>query len=162
MKPGAEMRWATGLSVAGTVFSGYLSAVRLTSGVCAFDEPCPFFLGQPACYFGFGLFLASLLVSGTAVLARSQKLAFIVATLGLSSLGVLFAGSLTLREWVGQGGVPLYGFGLPTCTYGLVFFLAVAVVSMIALWRRLHGRPGSKGRPASSAPVVGHGAQQLN
>ena len=45
------------LGLAGILFSGYLSAIKFFSATCAFNEPCPYFLGYPACYFGFGMFL---------------------------------------------------------------------------------------------------------
>ena len=44
------LRITLGLASGGTAFSGYLSAVRLLTGSCAFNESCPFFLGYPACW----------------------------------------------------------------------------------------------------------------
>ena len=61
------------VSGAGTAFVGYLSYERATSGLCAFSESCPLLLGQPACYVGFALFAAALLVSLSALLVQSRR-----------------------------------------------------------------------------------------
>lgn len=71
MKPRTYSGWATGLSGAGAAFAGYLSSVKLLSGVCAFDEPCPFFLGYPAYYTGFALFVSMLVISAIAPMAST-------------------------------------------------------------------------------------------
>jgi hypothetical protein len=52
------------LASAGLLFSGYLSAVNLFSGTCAFNETCPYFLGYPACWYGFAMYLIIFLVTG--------------------------------------------------------------------------------------------------
>ena len=44
------------LTLAGVLFSGYLSGVKFISDTCAFNEGCPYFLGYPACYYGFLMF----------------------------------------------------------------------------------------------------------
>lgn len=36
------------LEIADTLFAGYLSAVKLISHTCAFNESCPYFLEYPA------------------------------------------------------------------------------------------------------------------
>lgn len=140
------------LSASGAAFAGTLSWVRASSGVCAFSEPCPFFLGQPACYTGFALFAVLFAASAFALVARVRSAAAVVFNLGVSTAGVLFAGTLTARE-VAERGFALYGMGLPTCFYGSVFFAGLAVCSGFALARRRHESEaprlsGGPGRPA--------------
>ena len=140
---------ATLITAGGVVFSGYLSGVKLLNGVCAFDEPCPLFLGYPVCYTGLALFVSLFLVSATALTTRTTMRWPVGTTLGLSVLGVLFAGRLTLVEMVARGRLPLYGMGLPTCAYGFLFFLAVLVLSTIA-WRSKTRTPPNR--------TAGHGS----
>ena len=124
------------LSIGGTLFSGYLSGVKLLTQTCAFNEPCPYFLGYPACWYGFAMFLALLAFS---LLGRSGKMAAGSAAKGLltvSILGTLFAGSFVVQEfygWFVAGHASFYGFGLPTCVYGLVFYLALLILSARSL-----------------------------
>ena len=121
------------LGLAGVLFSGYLSAIKFFSTICAFNEPCPFFWGYPACYFGFGMFLI-IFVSATLGLLQkiSEKdMSKILAT--VSALGILFAGYFTIPE-IGKliSGVSTgYSLGLPTCAYGLIFYI---IIFALAVW----------------------------
>jgi len=129
--------WAFGLSLGGTLFAGYLAGHKLFTKSCAFGESCPTFLGQPACYFGFVLFLTLAIFTaiGLATKEEAKRAMIIRSTAFVSLVGVLFAGSLTLGEiipWFTTG-VKLYKMGLPTCSYGLVFFTAVFVLSALTL-----------------------------
>lgn len=132
MIPKRFFDWSAALSLGGTLFAGYLSGVKLLTAGCAFDEPCPYFLGVPACYYGFVMFAALLVLS---LLGRSGKLGerdAARAILLVALLGTLFAGRFVVEEaagWVAAGGVSLYGFGLPTCVYGLVFYVALLALS---------------------------------
>jgi hypothetical protein len=129
----AAFKAALGLSLAGTLFAGYLSAVNLFSKSCAFGEACPLFLGYPACYFGFGIFAALLAVSAWGFISTRKDGLPMRALAALSALGTLFAGSFVVREvagWLAAGSVSLYGLGLPTCVYGLVFYVAVLLVAL--------------------------------
>lgn len=127
------------LSISGTLFSGYLSGVKLFSGACAFSEPCPYFLGYPACWYGLAMFLALLTLS---FLGRAGKMPAAKAAKGLfgvSLLGTVFAGSFVVQElagWFAAGHMSFYGFGLPTCVYGLTFYLALLILSARFLMRR--------------------------
>lgn len=123
-------RYAFVLSLSGVLFSGYLSFVKFFTKNCALSEPCPLFFGFPACYFGFGLFLGlfifslSLFCKGVDIKDRIKVLIFI------SFLGVLFASWFSLREIPNLiSGNTRYSLGLPTCAYGLIFFLAIFVLS---------------------------------
>jgi hypothetical protein len=132
---------ATALAAAGALFSGYLSWIKMSSGVCAFSEPCPMFLGQPACYFGFALFVAMLVLTGGAFLLRLPDRWPLIANTVVASGGVVFAGTLTAGEVMAHAGLPVYGLGLPTCAYGAAFFLAILVYSAATRWRHRHPRP---------------------
>src|SRR5689334_6444861 len=86
------------LASAGVLFSGYLSGKKFFTSNCAFDEPCPLFLGYPTCYFGFALFSAMLVI---AILALAQILADRTSRYALrlvSLSGMLFAGYFVAAE----------------------------------------------------------------
>jgi len=115
---------ATLISGAGTAFAGYLSYQRATSGICAFAEPCPFFLGHPACYTGFALFATAFLVSLAAFLYKVEAAWPKAANLAVAAAGTALASWMTRDEMVAHAG---YRLGLPTCAYGLVFFVGLMV-----------------------------------
>ncbi|KKU78477.1 MAG: hypothetical protein UY04_C0036G0004 [Parcubacteria group bacterium GW2011_GWA2_47_7] len=125
--------------LAGLLFSGYLSATKLFSGTCAFNEGCPFFLGYPACYYGFVMYFAMsafLLLEqfgalGTKVALRSV---FIV-----SALGILFAGYFTISELptLVSSGIGAYLLGLPTCAWGLIVYIIIFIVSIKKMLARV-------------------------
>jgi uncharacterized membrane protein len=124
------------LTLLGTLFSGYLSATKLFTKICAFNEPCPYFLGHPACFYGFGLFLIMLIVSilafSNAIKAASAKITLLV----VSALGVLFSGQWAipeLRDFVLSLNHTYYTLGLSTCIYGFVFFLIIFIVCLVPL-----------------------------
>jgi hypothetical protein len=120
------------LSLGGTLFAGYLSGIKLFSGQCAFNEPCPYFLGYPACWYGFAMFLAMFLTTTAALLGKLDAVKAKKANAAIAALGILFAGRYVVEEvanWF------RYGFswsqlGLPTCVYGLVFYIAIFAVSV--------------------------------
>ena len=58
------------LGLSGLVFAGYLSAIKLFNEKCAFNEACPYFLGYPACYYGFVMYLAIAVLAGLLVLGK--------------------------------------------------------------------------------------------
>lgn len=142
-----------GLSAAGLVFAGYLSGVKLFTETCAFNEQCPYFLGYPSCWYGFGMYL---IMFATLVSAAARKTAGkgpekVVAF--VSFLGILFAGYFAVAEiaaWFGPAGVTLYALGLPTCVYGLIFYVAIFVIAL----RALRARPASAGGPAAPTPTA--------
>lgn len=139
MTAAAFLKAAFSLSLAGTLFAGYLSGVKLLSKSCAFGESCPLFLGYPACYFGFAIFASLLAVSGWALAQKRTDAAPVKALLALSALGTAFAGSFVVAEiasWVAAGSIALYGLGFPTCVYGLLFYVLLLILSARALLRR--------------------------
>lgn len=120
------------LSFAGTVFSGYLSSVKLFSKTCAFGETCPIFLGYPACYYGFVLFLLLTIFSGILIWGSTPARKTLTLLVFVSILGVLFAGYYTIVELpvLFSVGFSAYVLGLPTCALGLIFFVAVLAIAL--------------------------------
>ncbi len=118
-----------GLSLAGTLFSGYLSGVKFFTKTCAFGETCPQFFGYPACYFGFIIFVSLFILSTLLVFRKDGKIAIANSILALSLLGVVFAGTFVVQELIrfAVEGFKLATLGLPTCVYGLIFYMLVLV-----------------------------------
>jgi uncharacterized membrane protein len=123
------------LTLAGAIFAGYLSAVKLFSDTCAFGESCPVFIGQPACYYGFAIFFAMFVGTLVAYFKRVEKIWPVKYNLALSALGIVFSGSFVVQEiadWVNYGFKATF-FGLSTCAYGLMFYTAILAFSIVAL-----------------------------
>lgn len=119
------------LAFAGFLFSGYLSSVRFFSDTCAFNEPCPSFLGYPACYFGFIMF-SVLFACSLALYTNVLEPAFAVRIIsGVSLLGILFAGYFTLGEvsTIFSKGFSVFLLGLPTCAWGLIVYILIFITS---------------------------------
>lgn len=123
----------TALALGGTLFAGYLSGVKLFTDTCAFNEPCPYFMGYPACWYGFAMF-ATLLISAAGGLSKTiAELKAVRALTAVSALGIIFAGYFVVIEiigWLSYGFGQGYGLGLPTCVYGLVFYIAIFALSL--------------------------------
>lgn len=120
------------LSVGGVLFSGYLSAVKFFSKVCALHESCAYFLGYPACYYGFIMFLLLLvfnLLLLTGKMAEKTASRFVSV---VSFAGILFAGYFTLSELplLFARGFGAYFLGLPTCALGLIFYVVIFILSL--------------------------------
>ena len=120
------------LALAGVLFSGYMSAVKFMTSNCVFNEPCPMFLGYPACYFGFGLFLTIFLTTLGVLAGRCGVPAMRVMLRIVSLAGTLFAGYFVSQELLRYrtGGYQPGTLVLPTCAYGLIFFLLIFGVSL--------------------------------
>jgi len=119
------------LASAGLIFSGYLSATKLFTGTCAFNESCPYFLGYPACWYGFAMYLF-MFIATLLGLVRKLPVATVLKTDGAVSLiGIIFTGSFVVQEILQSR---LTGaLGLSTCAYGLIFYVAIFAVSIIGL-----------------------------
>lgn len=117
------------LTLLGTLFSGYLSGVKFFTNTCALGETCPLFLGYPACYFGFGMFLALFILSNLLVFKRTGQNRIALAIQGVSILGIIFAGRFVVNEFAqwSSTGFKWSALGLPTCAYGLIFYMLVLV-----------------------------------
>lgn len=121
------------LALLGALFAGYLSFYKLATGECALSEPCPIFLGYPACWYGFGMFLAMLALSALALAKPAVWPGARRTILGVSLLGILFAGQYVGPEvsaWIWGGA--RYSLVLPSCAYGLIFYVAILVVAFRA------------------------------
>jgi len=125
------------LSIAGLLFSGYLSGVKFFSSTCAFNEPCPYFLGYPACYFGFAMFLLITIFSSLLLFSKIEKGKSLAGIFLVSFLGMLFAGYFTLPEMpvLAREGFSAYMLGLPTCSMGFVFYTLIFILSVISLFK---------------------------
>jgi hypothetical protein len=125
-----------GLVSAGLLFSGYLSGTKLLTDTCAFKEGCPYFLGYPACYFGFIMYLTMFALVLLAQKSAITQHAMLRGVLVVSALGILFAGYFTLGELpkLSSEGLSAYLLGLPTCAYGLIVYLAIFVAAGMGLW----------------------------
>lgn len=119
------------VTLAGTLFSGYLSAVKLFSNSCAFGETCPYFLGFPACWYGFVLFLFSFANICIALAKPPRARKAVITTLVAALAGVLFSGQFVVEEIVNS--TVTGALGLSTCAYGLVFFVLVLIVAVMFL-----------------------------
>ena len=120
------------LGLAGFLFSGYLSAIKFLTSTCAFNEPCPYFLGHPACWYGFGMFSIIFIsaIFGFSKTIHKITIAKVIAT--VSALGILFAGYFTIPEIekflskINTG----YTLVLPTCAFGFIFYVLIFIFSV--------------------------------
>lgn len=146
MKPSTYVKMMFWLGLAGVLFSGYLSGVKLLTSTCAFSEPCPYFLGYPACWYGFGMFSIMFLASIFGLLKTfSPKSVAIIASI-ISGLGILFAGYFTIPEIqkLLANTETNYSLGLPTCAYGLIFYVLIFIISAWYLTKKEQVINGSR------------------
>ena len=119
------------LSIAGILFSGYLSGVKLFSHTCAIDTGCSYFLGYPTCYYGFGFFALIFLVALANRFCnwggRTMAIARIHALRTITVAGILFSLYFSTIEIARMFTEKMiYGaLIMPTCFYGLIVYLAV-------------------------------------
>jgi len=120
------------LSIGGVLFSGYLSGVKFFTETCAFNESCPYFLGYPACYFGFIMFLLLFIFSFIILFNLGNVKKYNKNILFISILGMLFAGYFTIKEIpiLIDEGLKAYVLGLPTCALGLIFYIVIFLLSL--------------------------------
>lgn len=117
------------LTLAGFLFSGYLSLVKLLSNTCALNEPCPYFLGYPACWYGFGMFTVLFILAIISQWKESTKLIYWFQIV-VSVIGIIFAGYFTVPEIIRLfNGTSAYSLGLPTCAYGLIFYILIFILA---------------------------------
>jgi hypothetical protein len=128
-----SLRFIFGFSTAGSLFSGYLAAVKLLSGTCAFNETCPTVFAVPACWYGFALYLTLLTTVTLIIRRRIAFLSGIKALAFVSLIGIGFAGTLTATELSTflMRGFATYTFGVPTCFLGLVLFMLIFLVATL-------------------------------
>jgi uncharacterized membrane protein len=63
MKSKTALKTILIISIAGLLFSGYLSYTELFRKICAFGGSCSMVQGIPACVYGFVMYLVVLIVS---------------------------------------------------------------------------------------------------
>lgn len=120
-------------AIIGVLFAGYLTFTKFVLGYCPLKEPCPYFLGYPACVYGLFLFGILLLIS--ALMLFNQKLNSIRALdktlFWVSLVGIVFALYSTYQElvYVCPVGKCSYSLLLPTCIYGLAMYIVIFVFS---------------------------------
>lgn len=119
-------------TLAGLVFSGYMSGVKFFTSQCAFGESCPLFFGFPTCYFGFGMFLLLTISAGLIIFTRIPRKILLIDIVSTAGIGIAFAGYFTLRELpvLFEQGLSAYMFGLPTCALGLIFYIAIFIIAL--------------------------------
>ncbi len=122
----------TVLALAGIAFAGYLSLYKIFSNTCALGEACPYFLGYPACWYGFIMFSTMFIASIAGLLVKSKEKMLNIVILAVSSIGILFAGNFVVQEiqtWM-QNPNTNYKLILPTCVYGLIFYILIFIFSL--------------------------------
>ncbi len=120
------------LSVGGTIFAGYLSAVKLLSNTCALKESCPVFFGYPACYYGFAIYLTLAILAYLLVSNRLKINSALNWIMTVSAVGILFAGYssyLDLPVWM-TSGADAFSLGVPSCFIGLLFYIAIFFMAL--------------------------------
>jgi uncharacterized membrane protein len=127
------------LSLFGLLFSGYMSSVKFFTQTCVFNEPCPYFFGFPACYFGFIIFLSLFIFSSLLLFKKIHKRKGLKFIMLISFVGIIFSGYFTLFEIpvLVDKGIRAYVFGLPTCALGLIFYILIYCTAIIS-YRKQH------------------------
>ena len=115
------------LIVFGIGFSGYLTASVLLSSTCPLNGGCTLVLGYPSCMYGLTMYTIMLIIlllawPGKIAFSTGRKLILIV-----SVIGMLFAGSLLIEEYVGNRPFTI-------CAVGFVMYVLILVVSQ-RLWK---------------------------
>ena len=108
------------LALMGTIFSGYLSATKFFSDSCAFNESCPYFLGQPACYYGFAMFLVMLVLTLISYFGKISAKKLAEWLFAVSLVGIIFSGYFVIAE----------NFAISTCLFGLLFYVIICLYSL--------------------------------
>ena len=131
MKSATYIKTMFFLGLAGLLFSGYMSAIKLFTATCAFNSPCPYFLGYPACFYGFGMFLVIFVSAILGYFKKIYKKTNTWIILIVSGLGIIFSGYFTIPEIKKllihlNTGAP---FNLPTCAFGLIFYILIFILS---------------------------------
>jgi hypothetical protein len=125
--------WAYVFAYMGLIFSGYLSAVKFFTNTCAFNESCPYFLGYPACWYGFALYFLTLIVLLCGSARKITRPTMFEATAVISFVGIIFSGSFVVQEF--SHPVTTGILGLSTCVYGFIFYILLCGISVIGHWK---------------------------
>lgn len=117
------------LLVAGLMFSGYLSAVKLFSDTCAFNESCPYFLGYPACWYGFAMYLAMFVIAIASIKGKMPRRDIFTINSIIAFAGVIFAGRFFVQELMDSSATGV--LGLSTCAYGFIFYVLILGTTLL-------------------------------
>jgi hypothetical protein len=118
------------LIIGGLLFSGYLSGVKFFTDTCAFSEACPYFLGYPACWYGFFMYLIMFVVTLFSLFGKVGDILATKINLIVSFVGILFAGRFVIQELLRSQVTG--ALGLSTCAYGFIFYVLIFVFSLHA------------------------------
>jgi uncharacterized membrane protein len=151
LKRFAALKIIAACALGGTAFAGYLTFFKYITGTCALGESCPYVLGLPACIYGFALFLAMAAVAVAALLRRIEDSwpERVIQTVGIA--GTAFALWLTYQDlgpWLSSGGS--YTLILPSCFYGLIFYVVVLTLATKLVIRARRGGQPESGEHAPS------------
>ncbi len=120
------------LTLAGVMFSGYLSSIKFFTKTCAFNETCPYFLGYPACYYGFIIFVSMFTITVYSFQKNLGEIWLSKKLAKLSLVGILFSGYLV---------VIVEKLKFSTCTLGLIFYLLIFSISIWFLNKYIRHNP---------------------
>ena len=124
-----KLAWIFTFSLIGTLFSGTLTYQKLFSGSCPLTEGCSYFLGYPTCYYGFGFFLALLILSF--LIWKNKKTNLMKPTLYVSIASIIFSGIFSVKDLLYPNcpaGQCVYSLGIPSCIYGFFMFLIILIL----------------------------------
>jgi hypothetical protein len=113
------------ISLAGTLFSGYLTASKMVADVCPLNEGCPYLFGYPSCLYGFLIFF-SLLVLSLLYLYKPKNNRNILKTIvAVSVFGIVYGVYFSVYDLFFlqcAGGQCQYSLLLPSCIYGTALY----------------------------------------
>ncbi|MCX6815602.1 MAG: hypothetical protein NT120_02000 [Candidatus Aenigmarchaeota archaeon] len=131
MNKSAGVKIAVLFSLIGVLFSGYLTFAKLVLGTCPLTEPCAYFLGQPTCMFGFVFFIILFIASVLLMFKKYNEIKLIKVLTYISLIAIIFSfyfSYVDLFLTACPGGCK-FSMLLPTCVYGLVFYIIVFAAS---------------------------------
>lgn len=111
---------AIAVSAVGVVYSGYLSYVSLFTGAGGCES---YYFGLPACFYGFVIYLLTLVVGVALLLGRRNWRAGLIVAISLG--GMVFSAYLTLYVLSLRSCVSLQVMGVPPCILGLAMYAVV-------------------------------------
>jgi|WetSurMetagenome_2_1015567.scaffolds.fasta_scaffold330062_2 hypothetical protein len=136
MKLVKNVKYSIVLTLAGTIFTAYLIAVKIISRNCAFNEPCPEILGITACYLSFATFIVMFIIASIGSFTNKYHKQLSLANMIISGLGIIFSSHFTIMEieqFFKHESIA-YTLLIPTCIYGLIFYVTIFIIS-INWWR---------------------------
>ncbi len=118
-----------GLSIFGTLFSGYLSWGKFFNGTCTLQNGgCSDFLGYPTCYYGFVMFI--LLLTFSALYKLKGRTQYLKALCRISFAGILFSAWFSFIEIIPMITEKVrYDLFFPSCSYGLIAYIAIFCIA---------------------------------